>query len=134
MSVWSPDHYRGGHTLGDVNTNLFVHSLPPLHAHTHAHTHTYIHAHTHTHTHTCTHTHTHTHTRAHAQYTHIHTCTHNIPTYTRARTHEQYNTQWGGTALYIAVREECEDIVDLLLEANADPDMPVKVIHTYHTQ
>ena len=38
-------HYRSGHALGDVSTNLFVHSLPPLHAHI---THTHIHTHTHT--------------------------------------------------------------------------------------
>jgi len=25
-----------------------------------------------------------------------------------------------------------EDIVKQLLEANADPDLPIKVIHTYH--
>ena len=48
-------------------------------------------------------------------------------------THKQHNTQWGGTALYLAVREEHEDIIELLLEANADPDVPVKVIHTYLT-
>ena len=40
-------HYRSGHALGDVSTNLFVHSLPPLHAHT---THTHIHTHTHDYT------------------------------------------------------------------------------------
>ena len=54
-------------------------------------------------------------------------------TYTHAHTHKQHNIQWGGTALYIAVDREHEDIVDLLLGANADPDVPVKVIHTYHT-
>ena len=48
-------------------------------------------------------------------------------------THKQHNIQWGGTALYIAVDQDYEDIVDLLLEANADPDVPVKVIHTYLT-
>ena len=48
-------------------------------------------------------------------------------------THKQHNTQWGGFALHAAVHKEHEDIVDLLLEANADPDLPVKVIHTYLT-
>ena len=43
------NHYRSGHALGDVSTNLFVHSLPPLHAHT---THTHVHTHTHTHDYT----------------------------------------------------------------------------------
>ena len=74
--------------MGDVNTNLFVHSLPPLH----------------------------------------------ISTYTQhTYTHTWLYTQSGETALYIAVREEHEDIVDQLLEANADPDLPLKVIHTHLT-
>ena len=76
---------RGGH-----NTNLFVHSLPPLHI-------------------PC-----------------LRACMHIC-------THTRLYTQWGETALHIAVREERDDIVELLLEANADPDLPVKVIHTYHT-
>ena len=62
------------------------------------------------------------HVRMHA-HTHPHT-----------HTHTQLYTQSGETALHIAVREECDDIVELLLEANADPDLPVKVIHTYHTR
>ena len=45
----------------------------------------------------------------------------------------KYNNQWGGTALYLAVREGHEDIVELLLQANADPDLQLKVIHTNHT-
>ena len=49
-------------------------------------------------------------------------------------TYTRLYTQWGGTALHIAVREEHEDIVELLLEANADPDLPVKVIFTYRTR
>ena len=48
-------------------------------------------------------------------------------------THTHTHTQLGETALFIAVDEEHEDIVDLLLGANADPDVPVKVIHTYLT-
>ena len=62
--------------------------------------------------------------------------THNTHTYTcpPPYTHTWLYTQSGETALYYAVREEHEDIVELLLEANADPDLPVKVIHTYHTQ
>ena len=56
-------------------------------------------------------------------------CLSPLPTHT----HEQHNPQWGGTALYLAAQEEHEDIVDLLLGANADPDVPVKVIHAYHT-
>ena len=42
---------------------------------------------------------------------------------------KQHNPQWGWTALHVAVREEHEDIIELLLEANADPDVPLKVIH-----
>ena len=45
----------------------------------------------------------------------------------------QLYTQFGETALHIAVREKRDDIVELLLEANADPDLTKKVIHTYHT-
>ena len=44
-----------------------------------------------------------------------------------------HDTQWGGTALRAAIEIEHEDIVELLLEANADPDLPDKVILTYHT-
>ena len=55
----------------------------------------------------------------------MHICTH---------THTRLYTQSGATALHIAVWEERDDIVELLLEANADPDLPVKVIHTYHTR
>ena len=60
-------------------------------------------------------------------YAHIHThaCTY-------ACTHPSTHTQSGETALHIAVREERDDIVELLLEANADPDMPVKA-RTPHT-
>ena len=66
-------------------------------------------------------------------YTYPHTHMHaHPPTHTPTHTHD-YTQSWG-TALHIAVREEHEDIVDLLLEANADPDLPEKVIHTYHTQ
>ena len=57
-------------------------------------------------------------------------CLRTQPPHPHTRTHKQHNTQWGGTALYIAVREEHEDIVDLLLEASAYPDVPDKVIHT----
>ena len=55
--------------------------------------------------------------------------THYLP-YTHTYTH---NTQWGGTALRAAIEKEHEDIVELLLEANADPNLPGKVILTYHT-
>ena len=55
---------------------------------------------------------------------HTHTCTH---------THTRLYTQWGETALHIAVDQEHEDVVELLLEANADPDLADKVSHTYHT-
>ena len=72
--------------------------------------------------HTCTLTDTHTCTYPHT-HTFMHVCT-----------HTQLYTQTGETALHIAVREEREDIVELLLEANADPDLPKKVIHTYRTQ
>ena len=60
----------------------------------------------------------------------MHTRMH-APTHTQ---HTQLYTQSGETALHLAVQEEHEDIVELLLEANADPDLPKKVIHTYHTQ
>ena len=43
-------------------------------------------------------------------------------------------TKWGGTALHIAVYQEHEDIVELLLEANANPDLADEVSDTYHTQ
>ena len=59
---------------------------------------------------------------AHHTYAFMHVCTHTL-----------LYTQWGGTAFHFAVDQEHEDIVELLLEANADPDLPVKVIHTYHT-
>ena len=43
-------------------------------------------------------------------------------------------TQLGSTALHFAVEQGHEDIVKLLLEANADPDLPKKVIHTLCTK
>ena len=46
--------------------------------------------------------------------------------------HTTLYTQLGETALHCAVDKEHEDIVELLLEAHADPDLPKKVIHTYH--
>ena len=59
--------------------------------------------------------------------------THYLP-YTHTHTHTHtHDTQWGGTALRAAIEKEHEDIVELLLEANADPDLPDKVILTYHT-
>jgi len=46
--------------------------------------------------------------------------------------HQHYTcTQSGETALHCAVDQEHEDIVDLLLKAKADTDLPVKVICTY---
>ena len=62
---------------------------------------------------------------------HIHACTY---AHTHPSIHTQLYTQSGETALHIAVQEERDDIVELLLEANADPDLPVKVIHPYRTQ
>ena len=50
-----------------------------------------------------------------------------------AHVHQHY-TQSGDTALHCAVDQEHEDNVDLLLKANADTDLPEKVIYTYHTQ
>ena len=61
---------------------------------------------------------------------HIHACTY---AHTHPSIHTQLYTQSGKTALHIAVQEERDDIVELLLEANADPDLP-KVLHAYHTQ
>ena len=135
MSVWRLDDYRGGHMMGD-NTNLFVHSLPPLHIPMHTHTYTYTHMHAHLHTHACTFAractfaNTYVHMHAHLQ-THTHACTF-AHTYA-CMPHTQLYTQSGETAIHIAIREEREDIVELLLEANADLDLPKKVIsHTTH--
>jgi len=41
--------------------------------------------------------------------------------------------QDGETALYFAADHGREDVVELLLEANADSDLPKKVIQTYQT-
>ena len=41
--------------------------------------------------------------------------------------------QVGKTALYFAADRGHEDVVELLLEANADSDLPIKVIQTYQT-
>ena len=38
-----------------------------------------------------------------------------------------------GTALHLAVKKEHEDIVELLLEAHIDPDLPDKVSHVMWT-
>ena len=57
---------------------------------------------------TCTHTHTHI-------YTHTHTHTH---------TH----TQQGYTALMAAAESQHEDIVELLIDVHADPDLQDEVI------
>ena len=67
-------------------------------------------------------------------HTHMHAHTYARPPTHSYTQHTRLYTQSGETALYYAVREEHEDIVNLLLGANADPDLPVKVIHTYHTQ
>ena len=48
--------------------------------------------------------------------------------------HHATLTQSGETALHVAVNQEHEDIVDLLLKANADKDLPMKLIYTYNTQ
>ena len=40
-------------------------------------------------------------------------------------------TQFGWTALHCAVAHEHEDIVEQLLEANADPNLPLKVRFTH---
>ena len=45
----------------------------------------------------------------------------------------QHYTQLGKAALHYAVDQEHEEIVDLLLKANADTDLPEKVIHTSTT-
>ena len=42
-------------------------------------------------------------------------------------------TQMGKTALHAAVEGDHEDIVQLLLEANIDPDLPDKVNHVMWT-
>ena len=62
----------------------------------------------------------------------MHACTHAAHTHTfmHVCTHTRLYTQWGETALHVAVREEREDVVEVLLEANADPDLPDKVILT----
>ena len=38
------------------------------------------------------------------------------------------NTQWGGTALYVAARCKHEDVIELLLEAKANPDQQIEVL------
>ena len=43
-------------------------------------------------------------------------------TYTNKQTHTYTHTQDGRTALYFAACNGCEDVVELLLEANANPD------------
>ena len=80
---------------------------------THIHTVTYIY--THARTHSCTHMNAPTNT--HMNTTHI---------YTHAHTH--IYTQYGRTALYFAASHGYEDIVELLLESKADPDLTDKVI------
>ena len=69
-----------------------------------------------THTHTNTHTHVHTHVHTHT-YTHTHT-----------RTHIHTHTQQGITALIAAAVFQHEDIVQLLIEVPADPDLQDEVI------
>ena len=58
----------------------------------------------------------------------------NLPACTHEYTSTNTITQSGETALHCAVNQEHEDIVDLLLKANADKDLPMKVIYAYHTQ
>ena len=47
------------------------------------------------------------------------TCAH---THTHKQTHTHTRTQDGSTALYFAACNGCEEVVGLLLEANANPD------------
>ena len=63
------------------------------------------HAHTHTSMYTCTHT---------------HTCTH---AYTRIHTHARMHTQDGYSAIDIAAYSGHEDVVELLLDLKADPEL-----------
>jgi len=72
-----------------------------LYPHPHVHTHTHTHTHTHKHIHIHTHTHTHTH------------------------------TQQGYTALIAAAESQHENIVEVLIEVHADPDLQDEVIG-YH--
>jgi len=77
-----------------------------------------VNTHTHNVTRTRLHTHLYTHTHQHALTyvcTWIHKCTH---------TH----TQAGHTALYSAASNGCEDIVEMLLQSKADPDLTDTVI------
>jgi len=66
----------------------------------------------------------------HTQHTYTYTCKH-VHTHTPIHTHKHEYIQVGQTALYFAADRGCEDVVELLLEANADSDLPKKVIHTY---
>ena len=53
-----------------------------------------------------------------------------LPAHTYTNAHNTYDyTQSGETALHDAVNQEHEDIVDILLEANIDPDVADKVSH-----
>ena len=56
-----------------------------------------------------------------------------IYTHTHTHTHTHDYTQSGETALHDAVNQEHEDVVDLLLEAHIDPDVPDKVSHVTST-
>ena len=64
-----------------------------------------------------------THPHLHHPPTHPH-----LLTYTHAHTHTHTHKQKGCTALLLAAEFQHEDVVELLIEVDADPDLQVKVI------
>ena len=56
-----------------------------------------------------------------------------MPIQTLIRTHTHTHTQWEGTALHAAADCGHMDVVELLLEAEADPDVQNEVVHTIVT-
>ena len=51
------------------------------------------------------------------------------PTFLSTSTHTHAYVQYGYTALLLAADEEHEDVVQLLIEVDADPDLQDKVIY-----
>ena len=56
-------------------------------------------------------------------------CCSYVPTHSNTYVHG-YHTQWKGTALCAAIQFEHEDIIEILLEAKADPNLQNEVFCT----